>query len=82
MKGVVKRNGDFLLRTKTNIRGSKTSEYSYSYECSFLAEYSVFCRIFGHFTEYLTTLVQLQMNFSQYTSFLYVNSVIFRPNIR
>ena len=55
---VAKRNGDFLLRTKTNIRGSITSEYSYSYEYSFMAEYSAFCRIFGNFTEYMANYSQ------------------------
>ena len=38
---VAKRNGQLLFRTKTNIRGSVTAEYSCSYE------YSSFGRIFG-----------------------------------
>ena len=44
---VAKRNGDLPFRMETNIRGSKTSEYSFTAECS------AFCRIFGHFTEYM-----------------------------
>ena len=56
---VAKRNGYFPLRTKTNIRIFKLSEHSYSSEYSFLAEYSIFCRIFGHFNEYLTNFSHL-----------------------
>ena len=56
---VAKRNGDLPFRTKTNVWGSKMSEYSYSYECSFTAECSLFYRIFGHFNEYLTNFSNL-----------------------
>ena len=56
---VAKRNGDLPFRTKTNVRGSKMSEYSFSYECSFTAEYSLFYRIFGHFNEYLINFSNL-----------------------